>query len=964
VLGPLEVRVGEHPASPGGPKQRSVLSLLALRSGTTVAVDELVAAVWGEDADVPDVLDALRVYLSNLRALLDPGRSRGDVGSRVLRDGTGYRLQVRPEELDVLRFTDSVAAARRSAAAGDLVAAVHGFRAAEALWRGAPCPDLADGLRTQPDLASLRDLQLSATEDRIDVEMALGRHATVVSELLPLVQSHPLRERLRSQLMLALYRCGRQEEALAVYGDLRGTLADTLGVDPTPTVQSLQRAILRQEPALDPPQPRGAARPRVRYRVPSAPNQLIGRQRDLDRLVARLRKGRGRVVTLVGPGGVGKTRLALAAAATLAPEYPDGACWVPLGGLADPALVPQAIATALALPGSPDQDPATAVAEHLAAHDVLLVLDNFEHLLPAADMVADLVAEVPALSVLVTSRCGLGLSAELEQPVEPLPVPLPADSAAQDVRLAPAARLFLARARAVEPEFRMDDATAPAVAEICRRLDGVPLAIELAAARIRVLSPAAIAGRLDRALALLTKGPRDVPDRQRTLRATLEWSYQLLPPAERRLLSRLGIFSGGAQLADIEAVCGFTPLDGDVLDGLDTLVRHSLAQLRQDAGDESRTVLLETVREFGLEQLRLEGEYDEVARRHAEHYAARVEDHDLGHGPGQEEATAWLRAERDNLRLALNWCSEAPSRTDTGLRLVAGLGRFWEITSALEEGLSWCRRLLPEDVDGSGPAAGPALNTAGTLAWLQGDYEQARAWHRRALAVQEAAGDRAGAAWSLVCLSTQDLSQGRLAEGEQLLHRALALARRTDADRVHRTAIQCLGVSRLWQGDPEGALRLTEQSLAMARRAGDQRDAAILLNNLGDMTLRLGDPAAALALMQEGLTITQGLGDLTTLASCLSSVAEVAVSLGAPDRALRLLGAVHTIQEVTGLRRPDLEEQTVGPIRAAASASLGTASAAAVWAEGLTIGVERAVQEALSLHAALTVATRRTVRSA
>jgi len=955
----LEVRVGDQPGNPGGPKQRSVLSLLALRPGSTVAVEELAAAVWGEDADVPDVLDTLRVYLSNLRSLLDPGRSRGNVGSRVVRDGSGYRLLVRPEELDVLRFSHGVAAARRSAAAGDLVAADSGFRDAEALWRGAAFPDLEDSLRTQPDLAALRELHLSAIEDRIDVEMALGRHASVVSEALALAQAHPMRERMRGQLMLALYRCGHQEEALAVYADLRSTLAESVGVDPTPALQTLQRAILRQEPALDPPRPRGPSRRPVRYHVPSAPNEIIGRQKDLDRVVARLRRSRGRVVTLVGAGGVGKTRLALAAATTLAPEYRDGACWVPLGALADPSLVPQAIATALALPGSPDQDPAAAVAQHLAAHDVLLVLDNFEHLLAAAGAVADLLADVPRISVLVTSRCALGLSAELEQPVGPLPVPLEGDTDAQDVRLSPAARLFLARARAVDPDFRVDDATAPAVAEICRRLEGVPLAIELAAARIRVLSPAAIAARLDRALALLTRGPCDVPDRQRTLRATLEWSYQLLPPAEQRLLSRLGIFSGGAQMADIEAVCGFSPLDGSVLDGLDTLVRHSLAQLRPDAADEPRPVLLETVREFGLERLRLDGEYDEVARRHAEHYAARVEDHGLDGGPGQERATAWLRTERDNLRLALHWCSQSPSRTDTGLRLIAGLGRYWEITSALEEGLSWCRLLLPEDVDGSAPAVAPALNTAGTLAWLQGDYAQARAWHQRALDVQERSADVAGAAWSLVCLSTQDLSEGRFAEGEALLHRALRLTQRTDADRVHRTAIQSLGVSRLWQGDPGGALRLTEQSLDMARKAGDQRDTAILLNNLGNMTLQLGDPAAALELMQEAVTITQGLGDLTTLASCLSSVADVALRLDAPDRALRLLGAVCAIQEATGLRRPDLEEESVGPIRAAASAAMGTASAAAAWAEGLTIGVDRAVQEALSLHAALAVATAR-----
>jgi predicted ATPase/DNA-binding SARP family transcriptional activator len=959
ALGPLEVDVDGRRAALGGPKQRCVLSLLSLRANTTVSVDDLAAAVWGEDANVSDVLDALRVYLSNLRAVLDPGRSRGSVGSRLLRDGGGYRLCVRPEELDVLRFSERVGAGRRSAADGELPQAAASLAAAEQLWRGDPFPDLVDVTSVRPDLGALAELRLSALEDRVDVELALGRHGRLVGEVRALTQANPLRERLRAQLMLALYRSGRQDEALAVYADLRSTLAESLGVDPTPAVQTLHRAILGHEPALDPPR-ETAAPSTCRYHVPVPPNALVGRSQDLAQLVERLRTARGRIVTLVGTGGVGKTRLALAAASALEPEHVAGACWVPLAGLSDPALVPQAVAAGLGLTGFADQDAATAIAEHLRATDVLLVLDNFEHLLPAAHWLADLLAEVPVASVVVTSRSPLGLSTELEVPVEPLPLPNPRDAIA-DVSREPAVRLFVERAQAVDPKFRLDEESTASVASVCRHLDGLPLAIELAAARIRVLSPAAIAARLDHALTLLTTGARDLPSRQRTLRATLEWSYDLLPASQRRLLGRLGVFAGGGRVSDIEAVCGFPPLDVDLLDDLDALVRHSLVQLRRDGAGEPRLVLLETVREFALERLQSDGDEDEVGRRHAVHYAGQLEDvgQQAGSTVAQRTAMAWCTAEQENLRAALRWSSQGPDGIGTGVRLIAGLSKYWEVTSALEEGLSWCRRLLGDDLDTALPGAAAALNAAGTLAWLEARHDEARVWHRRALEVQQRSSDVAAQAWSMICLGAQDLSERCFEDGERWVHRGRALARTIGDERLQRIAVQCLGTSQAWQGNLLAALRLAERGLAMARREGDERDIASMLNNLSDVTLQLGDPLAALALVQESLTILHRLGDVTYLVSGLCGVADIAVSLGAPDRALRLLAAVSAVCETTGLRRVDLTNAVQGPTRSAAFTALGDAAAAAAWGEGLTIGIDRAVEEALSLEAATAMAAAR-----
>src|SRR5581483_6641662 len=446
----------------------------------------------------------------------------------------------------------------------------------------------------------LEELRLTALELRYDAELACGRHDAVVAELEALTAEHPYRERFLHQRVLALYRCGRQAEALEVYRDARRVLADELGLEPGPALQELERAILRQEPSLEAPAaPTRSTRP---LPVPATP--LVGRRLELAAVAALFRDEGARLVTLTGTGGTGKTRLALAVAASLEPELRDGALFVSLAPVTDPELLVDTIAEALDVREGTTRSLAEGVTEHLRDRRMLLVLDNFEQLLAAAPFVADLLAAAPRLWILATSRAQLRLAAEREYPVPPFDTP-DADVPFEALVKADALRLYAARAQAVEPAFELDPANAAEVARVCSRLDGLPLAIELAAARAKLLAPAEILERLEREPNLLPSGPRDAPARQQTLAATIRWSYDLLGPDERVAFARLGVFVGGCTLEAAEGVCDVT------LETLSALVDNNLLRRRN-----GRFMMLETVRHFAVECLEESGA-DELRRRHA-----------------------------------------------------------------------------------------------------------------------------------------------------------------------------------------------------------------------------------------------------------------------------------------------------------------------------------------------------------
>src|SRR5581483_8391105 len=514
ILGTLAVLEQAEPLDLGGAKQRALLALLLLNGNRPVSADRLVEALWGEEPP-RTARKAVQVYVSQLRKALG--------GDRIRTEAAGYVLDVRDDEFDAGRF--------------ERLAATGRPREALALWRGPPLAEFAYQPFAEAEARRLEELRLACVEDRLDEDLAAGRHAQVVGELETLVAEQPLRERLRSQQMLALYRCGRQAEALEAYQDARRALVDALGIDPSPELQRLQRAILNHDDALaatPAPEPGPPERPSL----PAAANRLIGRRVEL-RTLTDLLLGDARLVTVTGAGGSGKTRLALEVAAALGADFGQSVHFVQLAPLRQPELLAATILSALGVEESASRPAVESLKELLRLRAMLLVLDNFEQLLEGAPVLAELLAACPRLKLLVTSRASLHLSAEHEYPLEPLPLDY-------------AVALFTERARAVRPDFTADERL---TAAICGRLDCLPLALELAAARCRLLGAGELLARLERRLDLLTGGPRDLESRQQTLRSTIDWSYELLDAEEQRLLMRLAVFTGGCTLDAAEQVC-------------------------------------------------------------------------------------------------------------------------------------------------------------------------------------------------------------------------------------------------------------------------------------------------------------------------------------------------------------------------------------------------------------------------
>ena len=901
ILGPVEVKLEGPPLSVKGKKPRALLTLLILRRNEPVPTELLIEDLWGDKAPAT-AANTLQVYVSQLRKIL---------GDRLTREGSAYRLRIDPGELDAERF-------ERLADEGDAVLRRRSFReAAEllgealALWRGPALADLRYESFAQGETARLDELRLVANENRIEAELGLGRHDQVIGELEALIAEQPLRERLRSLNMLALYRAGRQADALEAYQAARQTLLDELGLEPGPDLRELEQAILRQDESL-------SRRPLPQSNVPVPASTLVGRRRELEEVTNTLR-GPTRVLTLTGPGGSGKTRLAIEAANMLAEELADGAFFVALDAIRDPALLLPSIAEVVAVRESGDKSLTESLAERLSGRQALLVIDNFEQLAEAAPALSEILEAAPGLSFIVTSRSALRVSGEQEYPLDPLD-------------LEDAVALFVERAKGADPRFSLTDENTAAVEEICGRLDGLPLAVELAAARTKLLPPDAMLALLDESLDLLSRGARDLPERHRALRETVAWSYDLLGPDEKTLFAQLSVFGGGFTLESAVAVCDAS------LDGVATLLDDSLLER-----DGPRFKMLETIREYARERLAAEQEPDAVRRRHVQHFLKLAES-----DPVPEQA-AWLArmdAERDNFREALAWSLDT-REASLGLRLAAALWEFWWVRGYLAEGRGWLHEALTRGRSAAPELRARALHAAGSLATRQGDYEAAAALFEESLAIWEELDDAAGTARSLLSMGTVAAEQGDQEQAIELSERAAELYDESGDQRGHALAISNIGGIALERGEYAKAASLSEQAYGLFETLEDSEGMAFVLVNQGFAALSQEQHDRAIELLRQALRRLAELEFRDVIGYCFEGLAAVLAFTKRAEEAARLLGAAEALRESLGVGLAPAEQTTHDETVEAVRGALDEERFTGAWRQGREMPLDDAIAYAL-----------------
>ncbi len=847
---------------------RAVLALLLLRANEVVSSDQLVEELW---AGAPPASGAkgLHVHVSRLRRALSEGHSDPD-GERLVTTAGGYVLRVGPEELDVQRCERLIGEGRSLLAAGRPDQALAALSGAVELWRGDVLADFQYDAFAQGEIARLGELRAAVLEERIAVEMLLGREAQVLGELERLVRDYPYRERLRGQLMLALYRTGRQAEALAAYRAARSALVDELGIEPSVELRQLHEAILAQDETLlqtDPGQPAaptgvttdGRAPGHVHLPVQATP--LIGRERELAELMT-LAESR-RLITLTGTGGTGKTRLGLAFAADLADRYPDGVWWVPLAMVSEARLVPAAIAAALG--------DIADLPMYLRGRALLLVLDNFEQVIEAARAVAELLSGAPGCGVIVTSRERLGVAAEQEYPVAPLSPHA-------------AVELFTARARQVEPGFE----PGAEIDAICERLDRLPLALELAATRVKLLSEQQLLTRLEQRLPLLAGGRRDLPKRHSTMRATIAWSYDLLTRPEQLLLTRLAVFVGSFELEAAEQICDAN------LDAMRSLIDKSLVR----HADNGRLFLLHTTREYALEQFESSDERDEIRARHARWYFALG----VADGDGPREGTddlIRLRQDAADVGLALAWALDHDIAA--ALPLADALFGPWLGDGRLRELQRWYERALADPAALSPGDRARALAGLGHALVFLERLEQARAALIEALAFYRDAGDERGETVVLLSLSAAESIAGAPESSLAWAEQALPIYERLDDALGSARALHRIAEALRDLGDFERSAELFVRSIE-TRRANGLGSAPSTVHSLGDLYLDAGDMPTAERYYREALALGLQEGDARLEAYCLAGLACVAARNEDATAAGRLWTLAERLEHEIGFR--------------------------------------------------------------
>jgi predicted ATPase/DNA-binding SARP family transcriptional activator len=940
MLGPLRVQAGRSMVHIGGRQLRLLLSLLALEAGRVVPAAVLAARLWS-DAEPADPGNALQTLVSRLRAALRPA----GLDCLIESHPSGYRLGIPPEDVDILAFEAMAGDGSRALAEGDAQTAARALGQALDLWYGQPLADAAGCEFAVAVAVRLDEARGTAAQDRIEAELVLGEAASLVAELKSMVAADPLAERPRALLMRALYAAGRQAESLAVYAQARELLADRLGVDPGPALEQVYLRILRgKEPISERPvvPPPGALIPPP---VPAPLTSFVGRDQDLTLLLKLL--AAARLVTLTGPGGVGKTRLASELPARL-----DVCSWfVELAPVTDPAEVVYAVLNTLGIRGpvigrspadaSAAADPAGRLTAALAARDDVLILDNCEHVIDAAAaLAARVLAACPRIRIITTSREPLRIDGESLCPVSPLPFPpSPSVLASAASALTPAAReladlspaayasvqLLCDRGAAVRPGFGLDDGTASdagngdALARICRTLDGMPLAIELAAVWLRVLSPAQLAERLDDRFALLTGGSRTALPRHQTLRAVVDWSWELLSEQERVLTRRLSVFPAGATLAAAEQVCAGEGLQaGAVLAALSGVVDKSILA----AAEGERYLMLETVRAYCQEQLVAAGEMRQVRDAFAGYYLNLAEKADPGLRTADQRN--WLRelaAEQDNLHAALRW-TISQRNVEMALRFIRALGWYWMLRGQPGESQTLSREVLALGPGGDTltAAEGRVVCTL-TAAGPSWDVDSVRPGLSVAVDVLTTRSD--GNLATVHPIAGMGIPVLALADREPARALALFEVYATSDDPWMRAAAPFFrGMFRMILGETDAAEADIGEAIAAFRDIGDAWGMAVTLVQLADLAELRGEHKTAVAALAESESLAAELGAWGDISQVGGKLAMVRMRAG------DLAGA-----------RADLERAyrnsfDQGNVKAESAVWLGLVTAELRWCEG------------------------------
>ena len=885
ILGELEVLRDGAQIDLGSPRQRALLARFLVSPTEIVSTDRLIDDLWrGEPPEAAK--HTLHVYISRLRKALGPDRHRLESYA------TGYRLAIDVAELDASRFESGVARGREALDRGDAPGASAILREALQLWRGAPLAEFADDVFARDEAIRLEEQRIAAIEQRMWADLECGQASELVGELRELVSQYPLREVFWEQLMLALYRSGRQSEALRVFQTAKVSLADELGIEPGGALRQLEARILAQDPSLTIEEV--SKPPKAPPTLPLQRTSFVGRTEELDRAAELLVESR--LLTMVGPPGSGKTRLALQLALEQQGRFAHGAFFVPLATIDDPDLLAATMAIALGVQDIPGEDPLDNVAAFLADRHVLLILDNFEQILPAANQVGHMIDRAPQLSVLVTSRSPLHINGEQQFLVPPMHVPPShASSDPATVKGFDAAALFETRARAADPDFGIDAHNSAAVAQITALVDGLPLAIELAAARVRLLSPADLLRRLDRRLTLLTDAPTDVDARHRTMQDAIAWSYELLESDEQELFRRLGAFVGGFTLEAAEAVSDLDEIT--TLRAIDSLLTQNLLY-RPVAVGEARYNMLQLTREYARELLDASGDSPAVLGRHATYYAGLVTqiEPELSADPGGP-GTRRLEDEMPNLRAALRTTLD-DGLPDLGLEIAASVWRFWQSSERLTEGRQWLDELLDQPAAGSAARAKGLTALAG-LAYWQADYEEAWDAYSELLTYYRSIADRENEADTLYAMSLTAFWQNQIDRAEELATESRSLFEQLGSRQGAGRAMCAQASALWWKRDYQNAYDLWVESIDIAREFNDQALVLTQLAGLAALTYHLGRHGEALEVAVGGLAEARQAHNAHVTVWMLDLIAAFAAP-ASPEDAVKLASAVDALRESAG----------------------------------------------------------------